>query len=395
MKIKTFFLSIIATLLTSPLYAMNDCVKHIADHHDQHAFLELDSCQLQDQDMPGVAAYLTSHPEIFQVELNKNNIGSEGARILANASTAAVIDLDDNHIGPEGAVALANNTHLKLLSAANNYIQTGGALALANSTTLQHINVANNDIEDAGIVALANMPALNWLGIAENHLGKAGIAALIHNAHIGMIDVSYTQANISDLLAFVTTRQTLYGLGVSGLHLGDANMKLLIDNIHADEMYEFMIADNDVTAASIAGIAAWNNLVILDVAHNHLGDSGMALLASSKTTLFANLYASENDISDEGAKMMAESIPYIVYTDLRYNRIGSVGREALDASKRIGHADLSFNLYDTNDALGINKNPIDSSRTRLGDHPSFAVVTARCAAHMNKGCFNAVYHLKN
>ena len=131
------------------------------------------------------------------LNLSKNSLGKEGAKILAEAvaanQTLEVLDISKNYIGVSGAQALAvnlkNHKSLQFLNLFNNRISFDGAKAIAhevllNNTTLECLELGHNRIRDKGLKAVIENLVLNpnsklrIIGLRFNFLTKAGVLDL-------------------------------------------------------------------------------------------------------------------------------------------------------------------------------------------------------------------------
>jgi|GEM_PF-3105848 len=280
----------------SALRPVNPCIKNIGDHVNR-GILELDNCNLNDRDIPALAEYIARIKSLHTVSLRHNNIGSEGAILLAQPFMAKnriahTINLDDNHIGPEGVAELVKMPGLYSFSINDNNIGTEGALYLAEQNTIVSLAVNNNHINAKGTAALVRMPKLSELKIAQNELDAEGIATLVANKNINELDVSYTNFGFEDLQAFLP-RPKLWKLYVNGLHLGDEGAKAI------------------AAARSIGGGGSESTaLTALGMADNDLTDTGLAYLNHSTLGYIYYLNISQNPISDQGVIAYVKSINY-------------------------------------------------------------------------------------
>jgi Ran GTPase-activating protein (RanGAP) involved in mRNA processing and transport len=133
-------------------------------------------------------------PSLANLNLARNNIGPEGAEILARVlgQCTALTDLNlaTNNIGPEGAEILARVLpqcpSLTYLNLANNKIGPEGAEILARvlgqCKAMTYLNLANNKIGLKGVEMLAPVlpqcPSLNKLYFELNNIGPEGAEIL-------------------------------------------------------------------------------------------------------------------------------------------------------------------------------------------------------------------------
>jgi len=80
------------------------------------------------------------------LDVGHNQLGDEGAQILARNKTLASLNVSNNRIGYEGAEALTQNTALTTLNVEINQIGDEGAIALAHNRTLTSLNIEHNQL---------------------------------------------------------------------------------------------------------------------------------------------------------------------------------------------------------------------------------------------------------
>ena len=125
-----------------------------------------------------IVPFLNKHPEIKKLDLSFNQIGTKGAKALADASNLKILNISRNrHIGDEGAVALSAS-NLKTLDISYNNIGDEGAVALSASN-LKTLNLNGNKIGDKGAKALSANTKLEMLKICQyNKFSESGTKAL-------------------------------------------------------------------------------------------------------------------------------------------------------------------------------------------------------------------------
>ena len=140
------------------------------------------------------ALFLKHCTNLQKLNLDYNNIGSDGAKALADClkrhTNLQTLYLTSNNIGSDGAKALADclkhHTNLQTLYLYNNNIGSDGAKALADClkhhTNLQALNLRSNHIGSDGVKALADClkhhTNLQTLDLSSNNIGSDGAKAL-------------------------------------------------------------------------------------------------------------------------------------------------------------------------------------------------------------------------
>lgn len=144
-RIKKYLLCSITSLALLPVYAsptMNHCLTDMKSHIINSDTAWFDECELKDNDMPTLISYLNSHPEITQLYLLNNQIGDEGAFMLAKNKTLKMLELRNNIIGQKGAIALAHSS-IHMLDLQGNKFNGPHVVEMAQNTRL---NRANNEV---------------------------------------------------------------------------------------------------------------------------------------------------------------------------------------------------------------------------------------------------------
>lgn len=141
--------------------------------------LNLSYKNLSPEDAVTICIYLNRHPEIRSLDVSWNQIGDEGARVLAANTTLTTLNVRANLIGDEGAKALAKNTSLKSLNVLCNRIGDEGAIALATNTSLTSLYVGSNNIGYIGARALAKNTSLTSLNVSNQTGNKPDIGMMV------------------------------------------------------------------------------------------------------------------------------------------------------------------------------------------------------------------------
>lgn len=351
----------------------NDCLRYV-DNYRYQFLLDLSQCGLQDKDLPFVLSYLYNHPNISILFLDGNNIGPEGAQLLAKNLQIDFLGLDDNHAGPEGAAALASNRSLSGLSLSGNYIGTRGALALADAT-FTNLNVDNNGIEPPGISAIVRNAHIRFLSIADHTLDDDNLVALLHNKQIKELDVSYTNFGFAEIKTLVNV-MNLDSIGLNGLELGDAIIPILA----AKQSFLYLdLADNKLTPKAAADLMAVFNpdFQDLNVSHNRIGDQGLAILAKAPLSVLPYFSVEDNQISDAGGFALANTEILMLDLEISHNYLSSEAIQALQNNPQIVYMNADYNQPLS---AGV-KNP--RKMTALISHCE-RIDSLRCAHYLRK-----------
>jgi len=113
-------------------------------------------------DMQQLTDVLSRNTHLNILILCENNIGDEGAVILAtalskNSNVSRIIDVSINNITDTGAIALLNATGIISLNLAGNCITDAGLAPLSTNQNLQSLIIHDNKLTDRSIqIFLAN-----------------------------------------------------------------------------------------------------------------------------------------------------------------------------------------------------------------------------------------------
>jgi hypothetical protein len=146
------------------------------------------------------AEVLASTTKLLTLHLTGNNIGNVGAKFLANNSNLTDLDVCKNKIGDEGVSAFAMNASLTSLEVSENEFGKQGVQVLAQNTTLKTLSLIHNQIDDEGAKALANNFNITTLYLQGNMITDEGAKAFFDNNSLTALYVSDNQ--ITDAVRF-------------------------------------------------------------------------------------------------------------------------------------------------------------------------------------------------
>jgi Leucine-rich repeat (LRR) protein len=112
-----------------------------------------------------IVPYFMKMKNLTSLNLGENQIGDEGAKILATHPSLKKLNLYKNNIGSEGALAFANNSILEVLNLGKNSIFSDGLMDYSNMTSLVELDLSHNHIDDKAVMALRQMPSLKKLNM--------------------------------------------------------------------------------------------------------------------------------------------------------------------------------------------------------------------------------------
>ena len=248
--------------------------------------------KLKDPDILLLCDALKNNTQLFDLNLEGNNITDIGIQALAQIKTLTHLNLSSNEIGKPGMEALAQNQTLKNLIIKYNPIGDSGAEILAQNQALTYLNLEGSKIGDSGAGALGKNQTLVHLHLDRNKIGDIGAQALAQN-------------------------KTLSKLSLSSNSIGDGGGQALAQN---------------------------KTLRMLDLQSNKIGDIGAQDLAQNQTLVALDL--SSNQIADAGAQAFGQN-QTLVTLDLSSNyRIETAGIEGLAQNQTLTDLDVYINTQD-------------------------------------------------
>jgi Ran GTPase-activating protein (RanGAP) involved in mRNA processing and transport len=199
---------------------------------------------------PGAAALASSaFPELRWIDLNTNQIGSAGAKALADGRALpalAAIDLSENEItDPETMSALIAGPALPVLAG---------------------LNLSNNrarKLDPKRLTVPGRGPTLRLLSLRHCELSaKSGVALAACPALTGLV-----------------------GLDLAGNNTGDEGATALARTAKWDNLVSLDLGQNGITAAGVKALVEWPvmaKLTLLDLGENPIGLKGAEALAGCK-----------------------------------------------------------------------------------------------------------------
>ncbi|XP_050298252.1 leucine-rich repeat-containing protein 34-like [Anthonomus grandis grandis] len=255
-----------------------------------------------------LADFLSSHPEIISLDLSYNNLGNDGAEILAD-------------------------------------------LYFDKPNSIKHLNLLHCDIEPAGLKSLSNAKCLNLksMKLEGNKLGPEGaqfIGTVIDRCEeLETLDIGETdQTNESiEAILIVIEKSSLKSLNISRIipktYYSKYNTANMADNISIlmklNESLEVLRVqkcefDGHDIELLVSGLFYHRNLRMLDLGANRFGDHGIKFIGSWLKIRPPNLIGLRlpgNNITGPGAQILAQNLPFsrIRYLDLQHNKINKKG----------------------------------------------------------------------
>jgi hypothetical protein len=123
--------------------------------------LDLTARGLVDPDIPELVHTLDENTHITTIKLALNNIGNEGAQLLAGLKHVECLDLSQNNVGNPGVEALAVSDIKHLNLACNNITNPGGQFLSQHAKQLKLRIDRNNELDPKLVQKIAARIQLN------------------------------------------------------------------------------------------------------------------------------------------------------------------------------------------------------------------------------------------
>lgn len=314
------------------------------DREEIHVALDLRNHRMLGWKTTMLSKYLECTSGVQRLYLKSSSVGVRGTATLCEAlalnSSVQYLELDDIGLGNSNTEALilglSNNVGLRHLDLTGNKIGPPGALGIAKAvrgnTVLEHLDVKDNQIGNEGTHyisrSLIDNKALKHLDLSGNKVGEDGVldlaSALLENKTLR--ELAIRDNTIGDyaagrlVQATSGERGTLQRLEIgnpSGGSVGKISvggLKTFWPLLIKSKIIFLDLACHVIGTEGIALIdrCAWGlgSLTHLNFAGNRLGGAGITHITRmlSDNTALMHLNLSWNDINDQGAFELCESI---------------------------------------------------------------------------------------
>jgi len=263
---------------------------------------------------------LKTNTTLTELDLSNSNIEVEGAKVIGEAlginTTLTQLCLGWNNIGVEGSKvigeALKTNTKLTELDLSHNNVGIEGARVigevLKTNTTLTELDLSHNNIEYEGArvigEALKTNTTLTKLYLSKNNIGVEGAKV------------------ISEVLKTNTTLTKLY---LSNNSIGDEGAKLIDKALRTNTTLEILILpDNNIgdEGAKVIGETLKTNITLrkLFLFNNNIGVEGTKAICEALkiNTTLSELLLTKNKLGPEGERLLKEAQEKNKHIRIRY-----------------------------------------------------------------------------
>ncbi len=255
---------------------------------------------------------------LTSLDLDSNQIGDDGARLLRDNRTITNLSLIATGITEKGAMALASSKVITHLALASNQIGDTGAAAFKENHSITELDLADCGIGEQGAIDLAGKKTITSLCLDINRIGNRGAAAFKDNPSITELDL--TDCGIGEEGAIdLAGNKTITSLSLNSNIIGNPGAAAFKDNTSITDLNLF-----DCGIEEKGAIALAKNGVItrLNISGNAISDGGAAAFRDNTTLIGLRLIKCH--ITCLGAIELAKN-KTIKNLDLEENSIGDVG----------------------------------------------------------------------
>ena len=256
----------------------------------------------------------------------------------------------------EALLASPHLANLRSLRLPANGLQDRGFVAVAEAATLTALEEL--DLSAAGryerydpdaVLRLMSWPGLatvRTLNFAGNNLTRDGLRDLLRSPHAaGLKNLSIRSGRL-DGQAMAEFESAVSGLQLDSLDVGENVLKAvgaeyiaLASCLRGLKALRIDRCEIPLDGARLFAKKAkyLDGLRVLDVGHNHFGPTGLTALLQRKPAALHTLRVRDNDLHDEGAKVLAESpaSETLAELDLSRNDLGNEAAKALGGSPHL------------------------------------------------------------
>ena len=343
---------------------------------------------LTSNDAPLIKAALLQNPHLTALKLSYNNLGDEGAAIIASGIGRPMTADEAASASASSQISkFRHHASLALLDVGFNCIGDIGCaslstMAVAGNSELRTLYLSGNNIRGPGAMALAAAIAKGGCGLSRLHLsanrigilGARGISVAVAEAEARrqQIDAAKATAEAAAAAAGTTlgtafpTLQSMRELYLGGVHMGPtgclaiSNMVLTNQTLRVLSLSNNGINDRDMALFSQS--ISRNKSVPLEMiqfSFNRLTCVGVESLMNAiwGSPTLKEVRLDNNHIKDRGAQLAAVTLTSVSLKvlDLGFNRITTVGIKAIMKS-------LSENT--SLESLVLSGNPLDVNASK-------------------------------
>jgi platelet glycoprotein V len=264
----------------------------IVDHFVNLAFVKLEKVQLKTFNRA-----ITNCKELFQVDLNENEIEVIPAGIFQKCQSLTTLSLNRNHIKTINDDAFLGLTSLNSLWLWTNNIGSINRQIFRHTLGLRAIFLNQNEIEAVAADTFVDLQELYWLEINLNRLTKWNKDILSQNPKVEKLGLDGNQISTLDVDTFSNLP-----------NLVELSIGSLLEEIPAFEgvqrLEKLIIGKNQIKKVSAASFAHMESLNYLYISNGLVEKLDFSMTTPRILTNLQTLYLTNNSISTlEGSSL--------------------------------------------------------------------------------------------
>ncbi len=209
---------------------------------------------------------------LTSLNLDSNQIGDDGARLLKNNRTITNLSLTATGITEQGAMALASSNVITHLVLTGNKIGDTGAAAFKNNQSITELKLVNCGIGEQGAIDLAGNKTITSLELDSNRIGNRGAAAFKDNSFITELDLAYCDIGAQGAIDLAGNK-TITSLRLNSNIIGNRGAAAFKDN---PSITDLNLSDCGIEGKGVIALAKNGVIIRLDISGNAIRDGGAA-----------------------------------------------------------------------------------------------------------------------
>lgn len=249
---------------------------YFQQHTTDDGRLLLSNKDLDDIDCSAIAAYLTTHQEIWHVDLSQNNLLSFSE--IAALDTITELNLAYNDLdvwafleeSPEDTAlcTLANNQHLKKLDLSHTLLTDEfTAYLVRHNRSIETLNISNTAVSFETLKMLQINDTIKYLDISNNNLGKHAGMLLAGQASIVGLDISGNSIG-DEGVSYLAHNRLIKEVALQCCGITDEGAIALLTN---NSIHKISLKGNQISDFGALALTQKDDLTVLDLRDNQVG----------------------------------------------------------------------------------------------------------------------------
>jgi hypothetical protein len=232
---------------------------------------------------------------IVSLDMSRNHISDEGAKLLCSVSSLEHLCLNTNEISDAGASNLFQMASLKSLLLSNNSISDRAIRSIESNTTLKCLDLSFNMLNEEGIKTLSECKSLNKLHLRYLCLKNEVTKYFANMKNLKTLDLAYNAIG-DEGAAILAQNVVLEDLNLGFNYISNAGAYSLFVN---KTLKKLSLNNNRISSEGLKPLPFNWTLSDLDLSSNMIDDLGAMIITKSH---LKNVNLANNSITLEGAR---------------------------------------------------------------------------------------------